>query len=119
MIIGIPKEVRDQEYRVSASPNSVEEFIKAGHEVIVQKDAGIGIGRDDASYRRAGAVVVDTAEEVWTNADFIYKVKDPVESEFKYLNEKLTVFAYPVSYTHLKKQKVEIRDHFVKFGFLS
>ncbi|WP_425539631.1 alanine dehydrogenase [Microaceticoccus formicicus] len=111
MIIGIPKEVRDQEYRVSASPNSVEEFIKAGHEVIVQKDAGIGIGRDDASYRRAGAVVVDTAEEVWTNADFIYKVKDPVESEFKYLNEKLTVFAY----LHLAANKALV-DAFLNSG---
>ncbi|MDO5718115.1 MAG: alanine dehydrogenase [Tissierellia bacterium] len=94
MKVGIPKEVRDQEYRVSATPNSVEEFVKAGHEVFVEKDAGIGIGRSDDDYRKAGAKIIDNPEELWSLSEFIYKVKDPIEKEFGYLHENLTVFAY-------------------------
>lgn len=114
MIIGIPKEVKDQEFRVSATPSTVQELIKAGNEVIVQKDAGAGIGRSDESYEAVGARIVATADELWNQAGMIYKVKEPVASEYKYLRENLIVFAY----MHLAADKPLI-DAFVQSGAIS
>ncbi len=94
MIIGIPKEIKDQEFRVSTPPGGVRALTSAGHTVIVQSGAGAGSGFSDEEYRRAGATVVDTAEEVWRQAEMIVKVKEPLPPEYPYLREDLLLFTY-------------------------
>ena len=94
MIIGIPKEVKTQEYRVGAPPTAVGALIKAGHQVLVQTMAGNGSGFADEEYAKTGATVVSTAEEVWNRADMIYHVKEPVPSEYPLLKKGQIIFAY-------------------------
>lgn len=94
MIIGVPKEIKDHEGRVSATPAAVVEFVKAGHTVYIEKTAGIQSGFEDSEYEKAGAILVDTADEVWKDAELIYKVKEPLESEYKYFREGLVIFTY-------------------------
>ncbi|MDD7306623.1 MAG: alanine dehydrogenase [Peptoniphilaceae bacterium] len=94
MIIGVPKEIKDHEGRVSATPAAVEAFVKSGHKVYVEKTAGIQSGFSDEEYQKAGAILTDTAEEVWTKSELIYKVKEPLESEYKYFREGLILFTY-------------------------
>ena len=94
MIIGIPKEIKDQEFRVSTPPGGVRALVEAGHEVLVERNAGQGSGFTDEEYRRAGATVLDTAEEVWRRAEMIVKVKEPLPPEFPYLREGLLLFTY-------------------------
>lgn len=110
MKIGIPKEVKDQEYRVSASPSSVQEFVARGHRVFVEKNAGIGIGKSDEDYKKAGAMICETADEVWA-CDMVFKVKEPVASEYHYLREGLIVF----SYLHLAAERALVEE-LVKSG---
>ncbi|MCD8524422.1 MAG: alanine dehydrogenase [Gammaproteobacteria bacterium] len=94
MLIGVPKEIKSQEFRVGLTPSSVGELIHSGHQVIVEKNAGSGIGLDDESYRRVGAVVVDTAEEIFTQADMIVKVKEPQPNECRLLRPGQILFTY-------------------------
>ena len=94
MKIGVPKEVKNNEYRVGLSPESVRELIKNNHEVYIQKDAGAEIGFDNEQYKNAGASIIDTAEKLYQSSELIIKVKEPIPEEFKHLNEKHTVFAY-------------------------
>ncbi|MDP3856709.1 MAG: alanine dehydrogenase [Stagnimonas sp.] len=94
MRIGVPKEIKNHEYRVGLTPASVGEYVRAGHQVCVQSGAGDGIGVTDAAYVRAGATVVPTAEEVFSTAQMIVKVKEPQESEWKLLNERHILFTY-------------------------
>lgn len=94
MIIGVPKEVKTEEYRVGLTPSSAYEFVSHGHHVIVEHDAGMGIGFDDEAYRQAGAEIGATAKAVWEKADMIVKVKEPQASEFPYLRENLVLFTY-------------------------
>src|ERR1700675_2109158 len=77
MRIGVPKEIKVLENRVGLTPGSVREAVHHGHQVIVEHNAGQGIGMDDEAYRRAGAAVVGSAAEVFASADMIVKVKDP------------------------------------------
>lgn len=94
MIIGIPKEIKDQESRVAIVPGAVAELTKAGHEVLIETKAGIDSGFDDEDYENEGATIIDKAEDVWNKADMIYKVKEPLEEEYKYLREGLILFTY-------------------------
>ncbi len=94
MIIGIPKEIKDQEFRVSTAPGGVRALVEAGHQVLVEHNAGVGSGFSDEEYQRAGATVVDSAEEVWQRADMIVKVKEPLPPEFPFLREGLILFTY-------------------------
>lgn len=94
MLIGVPKEIKSQEFRVGLTPSSVSEVIHHGHQVMVQKSAGLGIGIDDQVYRDVGATVVDTAEEIFAKADMIVKVKEPQPSECKMLREGQVLFTY-------------------------
>ncbi len=94
MIIGIPKEVKVDEHRVALPPGGVRELVRHGHEVLVQKDAGVGSGFTDDEYRKAGAVIVDTAEEAWSRADMVTKVKEPQPDEYPYMREGLLLFTY-------------------------
>ena len=94
MVVGVPKEVKGDEYRVAVTPNGVEELTRAGHRVLLQANAGVGSGIPDAEYAACGAEVVATAAEVWTRADLVVKVKEPLPEEWAYLRPGLTVFTY-------------------------
>ena len=94
MLIGVPKEIKTHEYRVGLVPASVRELINHGHEVMVEANAGQGIGCSDKDYRAVGAAVVDTAEEVFAKADMIVKVKEPQPHECKMLREGQVLFTY-------------------------
>ncbi|MCM2328482.1 MAG: alanine dehydrogenase, partial [Lysobacter sp.] len=77
MRIGVPKEIKVHEYRVGLTPSSVRELVAQGHEVLVERGAGAGIGATDAAYGKAGARIVAGAEEVFAAADLVVKVKEP------------------------------------------
>ncbi|HEX9703008.1 MAG TPA: alanine dehydrogenase, partial [Rhodospirillales bacterium] len=94
MIIGVPKEIKDNEYRVGLTPASALEAVHHGHTVVVETNAGDGIDADDAAYRAAGASVVDGPEEIFAKADMIVKVKEPQAEERKMLREGQICFTY-------------------------
>ena len=94
MKIGVPKEIKNNEYRVGLTPESVSELIKNNHEVFIQKNAGTEIGFSNEQYEKVGATIIKTAEELYKSYELIVKVKEPVPEEFGYLNDKHTVFAY-------------------------
>lgn len=86
MKVGVPTEIKANEHRVGLSPAAVSEYVAAGHEVVVQSHAGSGIGAGDETYCAAGAIVADTAEEIFATADMIVKVKEPQASVSLYPN---------------------------------
>ncbi len=94
MLIGVPKEIKNHEYRVGLVPGSVRELINNGHEVIVQTQAGSGIGFTDADYTAVGAKIIDTAAEVFATAQMIVKVKEPQEIECKMLRPGQLLYTY-------------------------
>ncbi len=94
MRVGVPKEIKNHEYRVGLTPGTVREYVAAGHSVVVETQAGAGIGAADEVYRKAGAVVVDNAAEVFSTADMIVKVKEPQPSEWVLLREGQILFTY-------------------------
>jgi alanine dehydrogenase len=94
VIVGIPKEVKDSEYRVAATPEGVHELVRAGQEVLVEDGAGAGSSIPQQRYERAGAEIVATAEEVWASSDMILKVKEPVPQEYGRLREGQILFTY-------------------------
>ncbi|WP_304546395.1 alanine dehydrogenase [Sulfurimonas microaerophilic] len=94
MKIGIPKEIKKDEYRVSVTPHGVTELLELGVEVYLETLAGEGSGFSDQEYLDAGAVVLKNASEVFTLADIIIKVKEPIESEYPLFKEKQTLFTY-------------------------
>jgi alanine dehydrogenase len=94
MRIGVPKEIKEHEYRVGLTPESVREFAAAGHELSVETGAGAGINATDQAYLAAGATIVDTAAEIFATSEMIVKVKEPLESEWTQLRENQIVFAF-------------------------
>lgn len=94
MLIGIPKEIKNHEYRVGLTPSSVRELAAAGHRVIVERNAGSGIGASDAEYEKAGAGIVQGADEVFARADMVVKVKEPQASERAQLRPGQLLFTY-------------------------
>lgn len=94
MIIGIPKEIKVQEGRVGLTPAGAHELVRRGHRVFVQKNAGIDSGLPDERYIKAGAVMLETIEEVYGCADMIVKVKEPLEREFALIKENQILFTY-------------------------
>ena len=94
MQIGIPKEIKTHEYRVGATPHSVRELVAHGHRVLVQSGAGAAIGLPDEHYRAEGAEVVDSAEEVFTRAELVVKVKEPQPQECALLRPGQVLFTY-------------------------
>ena len=93
MIIGVPKEIKANENRVAATPADIGDLIQAGHEVLVETNAGLGSGFSDEEYRKAGAEVLDSAADVW-KAKMVIKVKEPLEEEYKYFYDGLILFTY-------------------------
>ncbi|MGO4270889.1 alanine dehydrogenase, partial [Paenibacillus sp. TAF58] len=88
MIIGVPKEIKNNEFRVGMTPSSVMSYKKAGHGIIVETLAGQSIGFTDEDYTEAGATIVASAAEVWS-ADMVVKVKEPLPEEYGYFHEGL------------------------------
>jgi len=94
MIIGVPREVKDHETRVGLVPSGVSALVEAGHQVLVQARAGAGSTLHDDEYVAAGARIVNTPAEVWSQADLVVKVKEPQESEYPHLRQDLILFSY-------------------------
>src|SRR5258707_12044452 len=94
MRVGVPKEIKIHEYRVGLTPGAVREYVAAGHIVVVETNAGAGIGAGDEAYRKAGAVIADSAAEIFANADMIVKVKEPQPREWPQLREGQILFTY-------------------------
>ena len=94
MIVGLPKEIKNNEHRVGLTPDSVAEITKNGHEVVVQRDCGLEIGFTNEKYEEAGAKILDNASSVYEKSELIIKVKEPMESEVQYLNSDITLFTY-------------------------
>jgi alanine dehydrogenase len=94
MIIGIPKELKNNEFRVSATPSGVHAYVVAGHQVLVEKNAGVGSAISDADYIAAGAQIIDSADEIWQKADLIQKVKEPIEIEYKRMRKGQILYTY-------------------------
>jgi alanine dehydrogenase len=94
MLIGVPKEIKVLEARVALTPDGVSEFIRAGHQVIVEKNAGIGSAISDEDFVAAGARIEPDVEKLWKSADLILKVKEPIESEYQRLRPNQILFTY-------------------------
>jgi len=94
MIIGIPKELKNNEFRVAATPSGVHAYVVAGHTVLVEKNAGAGSAISDDEYVKAGASIIDSADEIWQRADLIQKVKEPIEIEYKRMRKGQILFTY-------------------------
>ena len=94
MIIGVPKEVKNNESRIGLTPDSVASLINEGHEILIQKDAGANIGFMDDQYIQNGAKIIDSAEDVYKSSEMIVKVKEPIPEEYNFLREDLTLFTY-------------------------
>ncbi len=94
MIVGVPREIKDRENRVSTTPAGVAEYVARGHEVLVEREAGTGSGFSDAEYVAAGATVIDTHETVFERAEMIVKVKEPIAEEYDLLRPDQLLFTY-------------------------
>ena len=94
MIIGVPKEIKNNENRVALTPAGVVNLVNAGQTVIIESGAGLGSSFSDDEYRAAGAEIIESASEVWAKADMIMKVKEPLEAEYKYFRKGLILFTY-------------------------
>ncbi len=112
MKIGVPKELKDHEYRVGMTPAGIHALAEAGHEVVVENSAGLGSGFSDDEYRKAGAQILDTADDVYAASDLIIKVKEPIEPEYERLREGQILYTYlhlaplPVLTEVLQQRKV-------------
>ena len=94
MNIGVPKEIKNNEFRVAITPSGVREFIKHGHSVSIETNAGLGSAITDDDYRKVGATIVSTAEEVWKNAELVLKVKEPIAAEYSRMRKGQVLFTY-------------------------
>ncbi len=94
MIVGLPKEIKDNEYRVGLTPAGVRALTDAGHEVNVECSAGVGSGFADELYERAGATLLDSADDVWQQGEMIVKVKEPIQPEYPRMREGQLLFTY-------------------------
>lgn len=94
LVVGVPAEIKNHEYRVALTPVGVDELCRAGHMVLIQKGAGLGSGITDQDYLRHGASIISTREEVWARAELIVKVKEPMEAEWPLMRKKQIIFTY-------------------------
>ena len=94
MIVGLPKEIKDNEYRVGLTPAGVRALTDAGHRVVVERAAGEGSGFDNELYERAGATILDSPDDVWGEAEMIVKVKEPIAPEYPRMREGQLLFTY-------------------------
>lgn len=94
MIIGLVKEIKNNEFRVGLTPGAVRAYVRAGHRVLVERGAGLGSGFPDEEYTAVGAVIEDLAETVWGKAGMIVKVKEPIESEYRHFRKDQILYTY-------------------------
>ena len=106
MLVGVPKEIKDNEFRVGLTPSSVAELAHHGHQVLVEKSAGIGSGLSDAEYVQAGAAIVETPAEIFSRAEMVVKVKEPLAAERKQLRPGQILFTY----LHLAPDPAQTQD---------
>lgn len=106
MKVGIVKEIKNNENRVAIIPASVKEFLAHGHEVYIECGAGLGSGFSDEEYAAAGAIMVEKAEDVWNKVDLLYKVKEILPSEYKYVRKDLIIMTYIHSNAHREETQV-------------
>ena len=125
MIIGVTKEIKNNENRVGITPANIKKFIENKHTILIESNAGLGSGFSDEEYRENGAIILQTAKEVWEKAEMIIKVKEPLQSEYKYFRPGLIIFTYlhlaadrELTEEMLKKkvigicyETVELKDH--------
>ena len=111
MLVGVPKEIKVHEYRVSLTPEGVYEFIRAGHKVVIEEGAGVGSAISDSDYLAAGATIEKGVAKIWARADLILKVKEPLASEYPLLRSGQILFTY----LHLAASK-ECTDALLKSG---
>jgi alanine dehydrogenase len=111
MIIGIPKEIKNNEFRVSATPSGVHAYVQNGHTVLVERGAGLGSAITHQDYIDAGAQIVATADEVWQKADLIQKVKEPIAAEYPRMRKGQILYTY----LHLAASR-ECTDAIIKSG---
>ncbi len=111
VLVGIPKEVKNNEFRVSTTPAGVHALVLAGHTVSVEKSAGLGSAITDAEYVKAGATILDTADEVWAKSEMIIKVKEPIAEEYHRMRKGQILFTY----LHLAASR-ECTDAIIKSG---
>ncbi|MFZ9775068.1 MAG: alanine dehydrogenase, partial [Candidatus Nanopelagicaceae bacterium] len=109
MLVGVPREIKNHEYRVAITPAGVKEFINHGHKVIVETGAGNGSAISDDAYKAAGAEIVTTAADVWARAEMILKVKEPIAQEYPLMRQGQVLFTY----LHLAASK-ECTDALIK-----
>lgn len=94
MKVGCVKEIKNNEYRVGMTPDNVKTYVNHGHTVYIEKGAGLGSGFTDREYECVGAIMFDTAKEVWDNSDMIIKVKEPLKEEYQYFRKGLIIYTY-------------------------
>ncbi|HEY5247633.1 MAG TPA: alanine dehydrogenase, partial [Dermatophilaceae bacterium] len=94
MKVGIPREIKNNEYRVAITPSGVHELSRNGHKIYVEADAGVGSAISNQDYVAAGAEILDSAADVWATGDLILKVKEPVPTEYDKMREGQTLFTY-------------------------
>lgn len=94
VLVGIPREVKNNEFRVAITPAGVHELVRHGHQVVIERDAGAGSSIADAEFVAAGARILPTADEVWATADLVLKVKEPIAEEYHRLRKDQTLFTY-------------------------
>ena len=111
MKIGVPKEIKTDEYRVAITPAGVKSLTEAGHQVFIERHAGEGSGFSDAEYMECGAQVVQSAEEVWSKAEMVVKVKEPQPEEYHYFRDHLILFTF----LHLAAEP-ELTEELIKQG---
>ncbi|MEY3254651.1 MAG: alanine dehydrogenase [Actinomycetota bacterium] len=111
MIIGVPKEIKNNEYRVAITPSGVREFVKNGHNVVIETNAGAGSAISDADYEKVGAQILSSADEVWDKAELVLKVKEPIAAEYSRMRPGQVLFTY----LHLAASK-ECTDALIASG---
>ncbi len=116
MIIGVVKEIKNNEYRVAAVPSAVREMVNRGHKIFVEKNAGIGSSYTDEDYEEAGAVIAD-CETIWKESEMIYKVKEILPQEYKYLREGLIILTYIHSNAHLEMTQKLLKSKVIGIAY--
>src|SRR5436190_13996836 len=94
MKVGVPREVKNNEYRVAITPAGVNEFVRSGHEVFIEHEAGVGSAISDEDFVAAGARILPTADDVWATADMVLKVKEPIADEYHRMRKGQVLFTY-------------------------
>src|SRR5690606_23366812 len=94
VLVGVPTEIKNNEFRVALTPAGVHELVRNGHDVVIEHDAGAGSAISDAEYVSAGAQIVDKADDVWGSADLVLKVKEPTKDEYHLMRQDQVLFTY-------------------------